>query len=222
MACVNRLEWDDMRRVLVLAPHTDDGELGCGASIAQFVEAGASVFLATSSIADESLPEGLSAGTLARELRASTAVTGIPQENVLVYVYDFALVDDIARANMLAMRGTSGHLQYRYLHRDLAQWTIDSLRTRGRPSCRAGIRAGARGRGAENIPKCRKGATRTGMETLGVAGRRIGPDTGVGRNVNSSGKVMVTQVPRSTVCHYSITTGALNMVHRLRAHFAGE
>ena len=26
-------------RILVLSPHTDDGELGCGGSIARFVEA---------------------------------------------------------------------------------------------------------------------------------------------------------------------------------------
>lgn len=45
-----------MRRVL--APHTDDGELGCGTSIARFVEEGADVFYAAFSTADQSLPEG--------------------------------------------------------------------------------------------------------------------------------------------------------------------
>jgi LmbE family N-acetylglucosaminyl deacetylase len=77
-----------MRRVLVLAPHTDDGELGCGASIARFVGEGIDVFYAAFSTADQSLPEGLPPGTLAQELRAATAVLGIPQENVLVYDYE--------------------------------------------------------------------------------------------------------------------------------------
>ena len=77
-----------MRRVLVLAPHTDDGELGCGASIARFVGEGIDVFYAAFSTADQSLPEGLPSGTLAQELRAATAVLGIPQENVLVYDYE--------------------------------------------------------------------------------------------------------------------------------------
>jgi LmbE family N-acetylglucosaminyl deacetylase len=79
---------DGIGRVLVLAPHTDDGELGCGASIARFVEEGADVFYAAFSTADQSLPEGLPPGTLARELRAATAVLRIPDVNVLVYDYE--------------------------------------------------------------------------------------------------------------------------------------
>ena len=83
-----RRERDDMRRVLVLAPHTDDGELGCGASIARFVEEGADVFYAAFSTANQSLPEGRPPGTLAQELRVATAILGIPQENVLIYDYE--------------------------------------------------------------------------------------------------------------------------------------
>jgi LmbE family N-acetylglucosaminyl deacetylase len=79
---------DGIGRVLVLAPHTDDGDLGCGASIARFVEEGADVFYAAFSTADQSLPEGLPPGTLAQELRAATAILGIPQKNVLVYDYE--------------------------------------------------------------------------------------------------------------------------------------
>jgi LmbE family N-acetylglucosaminyl deacetylase len=77
-----------MRRVLVLAPHTDDGELGCGASIARFIEEGVDVFYAAFSTAEQSLPEGLPPGTLAQELRAATAILGIPHGNVLVYDYE--------------------------------------------------------------------------------------------------------------------------------------
>lgn len=80
--------FDGIGRVLVLAPHTDNGELGCGASIARFVEEGADVFYAAFSTADLSLPEGLPPGTLAQELRAATAVLGIRQENVLIYDYE--------------------------------------------------------------------------------------------------------------------------------------
>ena len=77
-----------MRRVLVLAPHTDDGELGCGASIARFVQEGADVFYAAFSTADLSLPEGLPSGTLAGELRAAATILGIPEANVLIYDYE--------------------------------------------------------------------------------------------------------------------------------------
>ena len=77
-----------MRRILVLAPHTDDGELGCGASIARFIEEGDDVFYVAFSTANQSLPSGRPPGTLAQELRAATAVLGIPQENVLIYDYE--------------------------------------------------------------------------------------------------------------------------------------
>jgi len=49
-----------MRRVLVLAPHTDDAELGCGGTIARLLTDGADVFVAAFSTAEESLPPGRS------------------------------------------------------------------------------------------------------------------------------------------------------------------
>src|SRR5205085_10557146 len=46
------------RRVLVLAPHTDDGEFGCGGTMARLVDAGADVRYVAFSIATKSLPAG--------------------------------------------------------------------------------------------------------------------------------------------------------------------
>lgn len=43
------------KKVLVLAPHTDDAELGCGGSIAKFVEEGREVHVVSFSIAEDSL-----------------------------------------------------------------------------------------------------------------------------------------------------------------------
>ena len=58
-------EGDDVierwQRVLVLAPHTDDGEFGCGGTMARLVEAGAEVRYVAFSIATKSLPEGFAA-----------------------------------------------------------------------------------------------------------------------------------------------------------------
>ena len=62
------------RRALVLAPHTDDGEFGCGGTIARLVEAGAEVHYVAFSTASRSLPEGFPADTLAHEVRAATGV----------------------------------------------------------------------------------------------------------------------------------------------------
>ena len=49
---------NSMRRVLVLAPHTDDAELGCGGTIARLLRDGVDVFVAAFSTAEESLPPG--------------------------------------------------------------------------------------------------------------------------------------------------------------------
>ena len=44
--------------ILVLAPHTDDGELGVGGTISRFIEEGANVYYAAFSTAEQSVPEG--------------------------------------------------------------------------------------------------------------------------------------------------------------------
>ena len=54
------------QRALVLAPHTDDGEFGCGGTMARLVEEGTDVRYVAFSIATRSLPEGFAPDTLAR------------------------------------------------------------------------------------------------------------------------------------------------------------
>ena len=49
---------NNINRILVLAPHTDDGEFGCGGSIAKFIEEGKDVFYVAFSTAEDSIPEG--------------------------------------------------------------------------------------------------------------------------------------------------------------------
>lgn len=71
-------------KVLVLAPHTDDGELGCGASIVRFLNEGKTVYYATFSLCKESLQEGLESDTLEKELYAATEVLGIKKENLFL------------------------------------------------------------------------------------------------------------------------------------------
>ena len=75
------------QKVLVLAPHTDDGEFGCGGTMARLVEAGAEVRYVAFSIATKSLPEGFAPDTLAREVREATGELGIPE--VQLTVHDF-------------------------------------------------------------------------------------------------------------------------------------
>jgi LmbE family N-acetylglucosaminyl deacetylase len=77
-----------VERALVLAPHTDDGEFGCGGTMARLVEAGADVRYVAFSIATRSLPPGFPPDTLAREVREATTELGIPAECLTVHDFD--------------------------------------------------------------------------------------------------------------------------------------
>ncbi len=73
------------KRILVLAPHTDDGELGCGGAVARFLEEGREVFQAAFSAAARSLPKSCPPDTLVREWKAATSAIGIPAGNLVRY-----------------------------------------------------------------------------------------------------------------------------------------
>jgi LmbE family N-acetylglucosaminyl deacetylase len=78
------LNW---KRVLVLAPHTDDAELGCGATLVRLVERQYDVFVAVFSIASESLPGELPRDTLKHEFFDAMRVLCISGGNALVREY---------------------------------------------------------------------------------------------------------------------------------------
>ncbi len=77
-----------LTRALVLAPHTDDGEFGCGGTMARLVAEGCEVRYVAFSIATRSLPEGFAPDTLAREVREATAELGIAESNLAVHDFD--------------------------------------------------------------------------------------------------------------------------------------
>ena len=79
---------DGWKKALVLAPHTDDGELGCGGTMARLAEAGCEVRYVAFSITTRSLPPGFEPDTLAREVRAATAELGIPESCLTVHDFD--------------------------------------------------------------------------------------------------------------------------------------
>jgi N-acetylglucosamine malate deacetylase 1 len=76
------------RKVLVLAPHTDDGEFGCGGTLARLVENGTEVRYVAFSIATRSLPDGFPPDTLAREVREATTELGIPESQLIVHDFE--------------------------------------------------------------------------------------------------------------------------------------
>ncbi len=78
----------NIQRILVLAPHTDDGEFGCGGSISKFVEEGRQVFYVAFSTAEKSVPEGMPRDILEKEVREATRRIGIKPDNLIVYKYE--------------------------------------------------------------------------------------------------------------------------------------
>jgi LmbE family N-acetylglucosaminyl deacetylase len=81
-------------RVLVLAPHTDDGEFGSGGTMARLVEAGADVRYVAFSTATKSLPDGFPPDTLAREVTEATAELGIPEDKLTVHDFEVRTFPD--------------------------------------------------------------------------------------------------------------------------------
>jgi N-acetylglucosamine malate deacetylase 1 len=78
---------DQFNNVLVLAPHTDDGEFGCGATIARLIDAGKKVTYLAFSSAAESVPDGYDKDILKREVKVATKVLGIDEDNLLLLNY---------------------------------------------------------------------------------------------------------------------------------------
>ena len=74
-------------RVLTLAPHTDDAELGGGGTIARLVANGAEVSVAAFSVAEESLPAGSAPDRLHTEFLSAAGILGVDVKRT--FVYDF-------------------------------------------------------------------------------------------------------------------------------------
>jgi LmbE family N-acetylglucosaminyl deacetylase len=67
----------DTKNILILSPHTDDGELGCGAAIAKYIEQGKQVTYIAFSSCSQSLPAHLPPDTLVVECTTATRALGI-------------------------------------------------------------------------------------------------------------------------------------------------
>ncbi|HEY9046458.1 MAG TPA: PIG-L family deacetylase [Ohtaekwangia sp.] len=76
------------RKVLVLAPHTDDGELGAGGTVSKLIESGSEVYYAAFSTAEQSVPEGFPKDILKTEVKNATVRLGIAPDHLLIYNYE--------------------------------------------------------------------------------------------------------------------------------------
>jgi N-acetylglucosamine malate deacetylase 1 len=71
--------------IIVFAPHTDDGEIGCGGLIADSIDNGIEVYYVAFSSAQISLPPGSPKDTLIKEVKKATKVLGVKPENLILY-----------------------------------------------------------------------------------------------------------------------------------------
>ena len=76
------------KRFLLLAPHTDDAELGCGGTIAKFLEEKAEIYVAVFSTAEKSVPKGFPKTVLRDEFYRAMSVLGIKKQRLTVYNYE--------------------------------------------------------------------------------------------------------------------------------------
>lgn len=80
--------------VLLLSPHTDDVELGCGGTVIKFVEAGHSILWVVFSTAEESLPAGLPRDTLRKEFTAVMNDLEMCEEDYEVFEFGVRHLDE--------------------------------------------------------------------------------------------------------------------------------
>ena len=93
----------NISRVLVLAPHTDDGEFGCGGTIARLIKEGIEVHYVAFSACEQSVLPEFPSNILITEVAEATDVLGIKKDNLHLLKYDVrtfnfnrqAILDDI-------------------------------------------------------------------------------------------------------------------------------
>lgn len=77
---------NEINRILVLAPHTDDAEFGCGGSMDRFVKEGKEVYCISFASATPVNPDILwTTDLLKTETKEATKRLSIPEKNVTIY-----------------------------------------------------------------------------------------------------------------------------------------
>lgn len=82
------------KSILVLAPHTDDGELGAGGTIAKFIEQGHKIFYCAFSVAEEAIPAHLPKDILLTEVKEATRRLGILPDYLTVHQFPVRRLQD--------------------------------------------------------------------------------------------------------------------------------
>jgi len=75
-------------KILVISPHTDDAELGCGGAISKFIEEGHKVYYVALSACEKSVPDEYPPDILKKEVAKATKILGIDNENLLLHDFE--------------------------------------------------------------------------------------------------------------------------------------
>lgn len=75
-------------KILLLSPHTDDAELGCGATISKMIRQGKTVYYAAFSACEQSVLPSFPKDILIHEVKQATAALGISPENLHLFRYE--------------------------------------------------------------------------------------------------------------------------------------
>lgn len=76
------------KRIVILAPHTDDGEFGCGGTISKLIENGNEVYYVAFSACQQSVLKDFPADILITEVKSATKILGIKPENLILFDFE--------------------------------------------------------------------------------------------------------------------------------------
>jgi len=80
-------------RILILSPHTDDAELGCGGTIVKFLEQKKIIKWVVFSVAEDSLPNESDKLKLKKEFLNVCKALNLPEENYSIYHFPVRNLD---------------------------------------------------------------------------------------------------------------------------------
>jgi len=78
----------NFNRVLILSPHVDDGELGCGGTMAKWIEEGKEIYYVAFSWCGKSIPKRLPLDILKKECMSATTTLGVSIKRLFLLDYD--------------------------------------------------------------------------------------------------------------------------------------
>jgi LmbE family N-acetylglucosaminyl deacetylase len=93
------------KKILILAPHTDDLEFGCAGTVSKLIENGNEIWCAAFSACQQSVRKEFPPDILITEIKAASKILGIKPENLILFDYNVRtfnfhrqeLLDDILK-----------------------------------------------------------------------------------------------------------------------------